>query len=240
MNKVRFCWCSSLKLRPSLPLAVAIVAHLSMRFSGINGIMYYSTALFERANIGKNSSYATIGVGFTSILMTILSGYLMDRAGRRTLHLIGLTGTFICSVLITITFIFAHLADWLKYFSITFVFAFVTFVGLGPGNVPWVIVPEIFAQGARPAATSVAMVTNWLSNFTVGLIFPLLADNIPHYVFLPFAIMTLLATLFLYKYLPETKKRTFEEITMSFRSHMRQNTKQLQSDSNNYQTLDIA
>jgi len=52
---------------------------------------------------------------------------------------------------------------------------FVVFFAIGPGTVPWIILPEIFAQGARPAATSVAVVTNWLSNFAVGLIFPLLA-----------------------------------------------------------------
>lgn len=54
-------------------------------------------------------------------------------------------------------------------------YIFVIFFGIGPGTVPWVILPEIFAQGARPAATSVAVVTNWLSNFAVGLIFPILA-----------------------------------------------------------------
>ncbi len=52
---------------------------------------------------------------------------------------------------------------------------FVVFFAIGPGTVPWIILPEIFAQGARPAATSVAVVTNWMSNFAVGLIFPLLA-----------------------------------------------------------------
>ena len=54
---------------------------------------------------------------------------------------------------------------------------FVVFFAIGPGTVPWVILPEIFAQGSRPAATSVAVVTNWMSNFAVGLLFPLLAVN---------------------------------------------------------------
>jgi SP family facilitated glucose transporter-like MFS transporter 1 len=63
----------------------------------------------------------------------------------------------------------------LKYLSIAFVYIFVVFFAIGPGTVPWIILPEIFAQGARPAATSVAVMTNWLSNFAVGLIFPILA-----------------------------------------------------------------
>ncbi|CAF1400117.1 unnamed protein product, partial [Didymodactylos carnosus] len=75
-----------------LSLSVAVVVHLSMRWCGINGIMYYSTPLFEKANIGEKSSYATTGVGVILVIMTGVSGYLMDKAGRRTLHLLGLSG----------------------------------------------------------------------------------------------------------------------------------------------------
>lgn len=89
-----------------LPLAVAIIVHLSMRFCGINAIMYYSTALFKHANLGNIAPYATIGVGVILVLVTLLSGSLMDRAGRRTLHLLGLFGTLLCSIFLTITFVF--------------------------------------------------------------------------------------------------------------------------------------
>ena len=89
-----------------LPLAVAIVVHFSMRFCGINAIMYYSTALFKHANLGSVGPYATIGVGVILVLITLVSGSLMDRAGRRTLHLFGLFGTWLCSLLLTITFVF--------------------------------------------------------------------------------------------------------------------------------------
>ncbi|CAF4333093.1 unnamed protein product, partial [Rotaria magnacalcarata] len=142
-----------------LPVAVAIVVHFSMRFCGINAIMYYSTALFEHASVGSVGPYATIGVGVILVSITLVSGTLMDRAGRRTLHLVGLFGTWLCSLLLTITFIMTHYATGLKYLSIAFVYIFVVFFAIGPGSVPWVILPEIFAQGARPAATSVAVVT---------------------------------------------------------------------------------
>ena len=89
-----------------LPLAVAIVVHFSMRFCGINAIMYYSTALFKHANLGSVGPYATIGVGVVLVLTTLVSGSLMDRAGRRTLHLLGLFGTCLCSILLTLTFSF--------------------------------------------------------------------------------------------------------------------------------------
>ncbi len=68
--------------------------------------MYYSTALFEHANLGHVGPYATIGVGVVLVLTTLVSGALMDRAGRRTLHLLGLFGTLLCSLLLTIIFVF--------------------------------------------------------------------------------------------------------------------------------------
>ena len=34
------------------------------------------------------------------------------------------------------------------------------------------IVAELFSQGPRPAAISIATLVNWLSNFIVGQIFP--------------------------------------------------------------------
>lgn len=67
--------------------------------------MYYSTALFKHASLGSVGPYATIGVGVTLVSVTLLSGLLMDRAGRRTLHLVGLAGTWLCSLLLTATFI---------------------------------------------------------------------------------------------------------------------------------------
>jgi SP family facilitated glucose transporter-like MFS transporter 1 len=76
-----------------------------MRFCGINAILYYSTALFKHANLGILAPYASIGVGVILVLITLISGSLMDRAGRRTLHLLGLFGTALCCLLLTITFI---------------------------------------------------------------------------------------------------------------------------------------
>jgi SP family facilitated glucose transporter-like MFS transporter 1 len=76
--------------------------------------MYYSTALFKHADLGTLGPYATIGVGVTLVLTTLVSGSLMDRAGRRTLHLVGLFGTWLCSLLLTATFsltVYLYLKD---------------------------------------------------------------------------------------------------------------------------------
>ena len=48
---------------------------------------------------------------------------------------------------------------------------FVLFFAVGPGSIPWMITAELFSQGPRPAAMSIAVLVNWLANFLVGLFF---------------------------------------------------------------------
>ena len=93
---------------PSLrmPLTIAIVMQLSQQLSGINAVFYYSTNLFITTGLSETSAkYATIGIGTVMVLMTLVSIPLMDRSGRRTLHLYGLGGMFIFSIFITISFL---------------------------------------------------------------------------------------------------------------------------------------
>lgn len=89
-----------------MPLLIAIVMQLSQQLSGINAVFYYSTNLFITTGLSETSAkYATIGIGSVMVLMTLVSIPLMDRSGRRTLHLYGLGGMFIFSIFITISFL---------------------------------------------------------------------------------------------------------------------------------------
>ncbi|UYV70021.1 hypothetical protein LAZ67_7001493 [Cordylochernes scorpioides] len=58
--------------------------------------------------------------------------------------------------------------------SVVSTLSFVVCYGIGPGPIPWMITAELFAQGPRPAAMSIAMLVNWLANFVSGLVFPIL------------------------------------------------------------------
>lgn len=63
---------------------------LSQQLSGINAIFYYSTNIFSNSGLTEEAAkYATIGVGAVMVIMTLVSIPLMDKAGRRTLHLYG-------------------------------------------------------------------------------------------------------------------------------------------------------
>ena len=69
-------------------------------------IFYYSAPLFKKAGVSDDTAtHATSGVGAVMVVMTIVTIPLMDRVGRRILHLVGLGGMFGFSILITVTLV---------------------------------------------------------------------------------------------------------------------------------------
>lgn len=62
----------------------------------------------------------------------------------------------------------------MKYISVISILSYTLFFGVGPGSIPFMITAELFTQGTRPAAMSVATFMNWMSNFAVGLTFPIM------------------------------------------------------------------
>uniref|UniRef100_A0A8B9HRK5 Solute carrier family 2 member 3 n=1 Tax=Astyanax mexicanus TaxID=7994 RepID=A0A8B9HRK5_ASTMX len=196
------------------PLLIAVVLQLSQQLSGINAVFYYSTGIFESAGVTQ-PIYATIGAGIVNTVFTVVSLFLVERAGRRTLHLIGLGGMAISALLMTIALLLKHIES-LSYLSIAAVFAFVAMFEMGPGPIPWFIVAELFSQGPRPAAMAVAGFSNWTANFIVGISFPKLEKLCGPYVFIIFMAFLILFFIFTYFRVPETKGRTFDEIAREF------------------------
>lgn len=200
------------------PLVIGVVMQLSQQLSGINAVFYYSTSLFASSGLTDESAkFATIGIGAIMVGMTLVSIPLMDRTGRRTLHLYGLGGMFIFSIFITISFLIKEMIDWMSYLSVVSILSFVVFFAVGPGSIPWMITAELFSQGPRPAAMSIAVLVNWLANFLVGIGFPSMKNALENYTFLPFSVFLAIFWIFTYKKVPETKNKTFEEILAIFR-----------------------
>lgn len=71
-----------------------------------------------------------------------------------------------------------EMVDWMSYLSVVSVLGYVVFFAVGPGSIPWMITAELFSQGPRPAAMSIAVLVNWMSNFLVGIGFQTLSVSI--------------------------------------------------------------
>nr|XP_022335856.1 uncharacterized protein LOC111132344 [Crassostrea virginica] len=202
------------------PLIISVVLQLTQQFSGINAVIYYSTEIFKSANLSaQNAEYATIATGGVNVLMTFISAFIMDKAGRRSLLLIGVGGLFIFSAVLAVSLILIKVCSitWMSYIAIVSVICYIISFALGPGSIPWFMVAEIFSQGPRSAAVSVSTMVNWFSNFTVGLVFPILELLIKQYSFLPFVVLLFIFLIFIYRRVPETKGKTIEQISLLFK-----------------------
>ncbi|XP_065145034.1 solute carrier family 2, facilitated glucose transporter member 4-like [Paramisgurnus dabryanus] len=200
------------------PIIISILLQLSQQLSGINAIFYYSTDIFKNAGV-ESPVYATIGAGVVNCAFTVVSLFLVERMGRRTLHMLGLGGMCICAIIMTIALALLDTVPSMSYISMLAIFGFVAFFEIGPGPIPWFFVAELFSQGPRPAAMAVAGCSNWTANFIIGMCFPYVANLSGPYVFLIFAIFLLFFLFFTFFRVPETRGKTFDQISAAFNSY---------------------
>lgn len=136
------------------PLMIAIVM-MSQQISGINAAVYFSSHIFRTARLSDEAAlYATLGIGITIVLTTITSLVLVEKVGRRTLHLLGLSGMATMSVALVLCLFLLDNVPILRYLSIVSVYMFVIAFAIGPGSIPWFIVGEMFDSGAIGVASS--------------------------------------------------------------------------------------
>lgn len=199
-----------------IPTIISIVLHLSQQLSGINAVFYYSSTILENSGI-KDSVYATPFIGLIMVVMTIVSIPLMEKSGRRFLHLLGLGGMWLFSILMTVAFVLQPKESNLKYLSIVSMMLYIVFFAIGPGSIPWLIVGELFSQVPRSAAVSLAVLINWSANVIVGQAFPPLFKYVTKdWTFLLFTFFLTFFWIFTFLFLPETKGKRVEEITAHF------------------------
>jgi len=200
------------------PLIIAMMMMLAQQLSGINCAIFYSTEIFKNAGLdAQDSQSATLGMGSMNVLMTFVSLVLIEKAGRKTLMVIGLSVMFLMTTLLLSALLTFTSVPAMSYVAIVSVILFVVGFATGPGSIPWFFVTELFAQSGRPTATSIAVTVNWSANFLVGLGFAPLQEVMGAYVFVIFMVIQLFFIVYVAFVVPETKNRTTEEITAQFR-----------------------
>jgi SP family arabinose:H+ symporter-like MFS transporter len=198
------------------PLVIAVVLSAVAQFSGINAIMYYSTRILTDAGVGIGTAFAaTALVGLVNLLFTLVAVASIDRVGRRPLLLIGLMTQVVS--LSAVAWLLTQPSDGVILLSAILVFIAAFALALGP--IPWLLSSEIFPLAVRGRAMSVAAFTVWVSCLVVAQAFPVLHDSPavgPANTFALFAAVSLLGWLFTWRWVPETKGRTLEEIESSW------------------------
>jgi len=146
-----------------------------------------------------------------NVLITCLSAWLMDLAGRKPL-ILGSTLGMSFSI-VALTFALTHPGQpWTAPFAVVAIVGFVMSFGVGMGPIPWLLPAELFPPDKVAAGSSFNAICNWLANFAVGLIFLPMASSLGGMCFLPFLLVLLPFALFLVKKLPETRGKTVQQI----------------------------
>uniref|UniRef100_A0A4W4FUS0 Major facilitator superfamily (MFS) profile domain-containing protein n=1 Tax=Electrophorus electricus TaxID=8005 RepID=A0A4W4FUS0_ELEEL len=199
-------------------LSVAVV-NMGMQLSGIDAIWFYTNSIFENAGIHASQvQYTTVGTGAIEVIAGLVGCFTIERIGRKPLLIGGFGFMGICCSGITFSLILQARVPFMHYISVACVVGIIAGFCIGPAGVPFLVTGELFTQSHRPAAYIVGGALNWLSNFTVGFLFPFLQMSAGAFCYLVFFGVCIGVAVYVYFIIPETKNKTFMEISQMFAS----------------------
>jgi len=192
-----------------LPIFLAITIGMFNQLSGINAILYYLNDIFAKAGFTKVSAdLQSVAIGATNLVFTILAMSIIDRAGRRTLLLIGSVGTAICLAGVGAIFLSGSHENLLLWCLI----GFIAFFGFSQGAVIWVYLSEVFPNSVRARGQSLGSFTHWFMNALISWIFPIVAARSRALPFVFFSAMMVAQFFVVLTSYPETKGVSLEQI----------------------------
>jgi MFS transporter, SP family, arabinose:H+ symporter len=207
----------SLLFKPGFRIAllIGVVLAILQQVTGINAIMYYAPEIFKQVGAGTNASFTeTIIVGLVNFIFTILSLWLIDKVGRKTLLIIG---SAIMTISLAVVGFEFHVTQPNGTLILIFILLFVAAFAVSFGPIVWLVIAEIFPTTIRGRATAIASVALWLADYAVSQSFPVLLGKAgPSVTFFIFAILGVVAFIFSLTVVRETKGKTLEEIELDW------------------------
>jgi SP family galactose:H+ symporter-like MFS transporter len=205
-------------VRPALMVGAALA--ILQQVTGINTVIYYAPTIFQSAGFSQasHSILVTIIVGVVNVGMTIVAIRLIDRVGRRPLLFASLTGMVLGLTVLGLAFAVPGLSGIAGWASVAAVVIYVGSFAIGLGPVFWLLISEIYPLKVRGVAMSTATVANWGANLIVAMTFLTLVQFAGRPgAFWFYAAVGVVALLFIYRFVPETKGRSLEDIERHWR-----------------------
>ena len=199
-------------------IIIGILLSVFQQFVGINVVLYYAPEIFK--SMGSATDIAllqTIVVGAVNLIFTVLAIQTVDRFGRKPLMLLGAAGMAISMFALGTAFF----SKAMGLFSLICMLVYVASFAMSWGPVTWVLLSEIFPNKIRGRAMALAVTAQWVSNYLVSWTFPMMDKNsfliekFNHgFSYWIYGFMGLIALFVVWKFVPETKGKTLEEMEL--------------------------
>ena len=191
-------------------LVVGILFSLFAHITGIDTIIYYGPIIFLESGFKTDSALlASVMIGITNLIFTFVGMAMVDKAGRKFLLLVGLAGMGISMMLVGFCMQSDIIsAKWTLLWIMTYIASFAMSIGV----VIWVYLSEIYPTRVRGQALSVATMVLWLGNVILTQLFPVMMERFGGGTFYIFSFICLLAFIFTWTMVKETKGVSLEEI----------------------------
>jgi len=201
------------------PISFAVLLAMFNQLSGINAIIYYAPRIFEMAGFDQSNAFLQpIYIGAANLFFTLLAMSVIDRFGRKKLLIIGSFGMILFLGLTAFAFRNPGVAN---PNVIWYLIGFIAFFAFSQGAVIWVFISEIFPNSVRSQGGSLGSFTHWIMAAIISWTFPVIVQGSTmggYYSFVFYTIMMVLHLVFVWKFLPETKGRSLEEIQKELNS----------------------
>lgn len=190
-------------------IIVGIMVSFFQQFIGINVALYYAPRIFEDLGAGADASMVqTVVMGLVNVIFTLIAIKYVDKIGRKPLLIVGSIGMAIGMGGVSMLSAFNVIGISTLIFIVIFTASFM----MSWGPIVWVVLSEIFPNRIRGAAMAIAVAVQWLANFTITSFYPYMMEVSGAMTYGFYGLMCVLSGLFVWKFLPETKGKTLEEL----------------------------
>ena len=204
--------------RPALVAGLGIVALLQL--TGQPTVLTYASPLLQEAGLAASSA---VLVALFKIVVTFVAVFTVEQQGRKKLLYIGCGLMLVGLIVLSMTFSSSQANNhWHNTLVLSAMFVYIGGYQIGFGTMVWLITLEVFPMAIRGPAVALAVQTNFGLHALMELLVPLLQDWFgTSVVFGIFGVATASAIVFVFRYVPETKGLSLEEIEQQFAARSR-------------------